>query len=140
MAVGAKERLRDDKVEILGVIGDVRGKHVILMDDETATASTMVEMIRYLVEHEQVKKVTPIVTHGLFIPPAAELLDAIEVIDEIITTDTVPEPEVMPARLVRLPVAPIFAEVIRRNMIGESIGPMFAHWREPWYKAEDEAR
>jgi len=135
MAVGAKERLRDDRVEILGVIGDVRGKHVILMDDEIANGGTLSEMVRYLVENEGVPRVTLVVTHGLFIPPAAERLNAIPEIDEIIATDTVPVPEEhRPQRLVRLSVAPIFAEVIRRNIVGESIGPLFAHWRDPWYK------
>lgn len=136
MAVGAKERLRDDKVEILGVIGDVRDKHIILIDDETATANTLAETITYLLEKEQVRCVTPIVTHGLFIPPAADLLNAISAIDEIISTDTVPMPAVKPERLRRLAVAHIFAEVIRRNILGKSIGPMFAHWREPWYQSE----
>ena len=69
------------------------------------------------------------VTHGLFTGPAIERLNAVKEIDEIVVTNTVPlPPERSPKRLRVLSVAHIFGEVIRRHMVGESIGALFEFW------------
>jgi ribose-phosphate pyrophosphokinase len=70
-------------------------------------------------------------THGLFTGDAVKNLNAIEEIDEIIVTNTVPHPpKRRPERLTELSVGPTFGEVIRRNVLGESIGALFEYWRE----------
>jgi phosphoribosylpyrophosphate synthetase len=57
-------------------------------------------------------------------------LNALDEIEEIVITDTVPLPEErQPARLTVLSVADIFGAVIRRNVLGGSIGDLFAFWR-----------
>ena len=122
-------RLDDQNVEVSGIMGDVRGKRVILMDDEIATGGSIVEIIRML-RQEDVRHISVVCTHGLFVGPAVERLNEIDEIDEIVTTNTVPIPEShRPRRLKILPVGHIFGEVIRRHAVGESVGALFEFWR-----------
>jgi len=131
VAAGEKQRLTDDSVAITGMMGDVWGKDVILLDDEIATAGTIIETIKYL-KTCNVHKFTVIGTHGLFTGPAVERLNDIPEIDEIIVTDTVPLKESQrPRRLRVLSVGAIFGEVIRRNVQGESVGSLFEFWSIP---------
>ena len=128
IAAGEKKRLADDRVVISGIMGDVKGKRVLMVDDEIANAGTIVEGIRVL-RAEGVRRVCIVCTHGLFTGPAVERLNAVEEIEEIVTTNTVPLPlERRPERLVVLSVARIFGEVIRRNVRGESVGTLFEFW------------
>ena len=130
IAAGEKIRLSDEQVEIGGIMGDVKGKRVILMDDEIATGGSIVETIRVL-RGENVRQVSVVCTHGLFTGPAAERLNAVDEIDEIVATNTVPlEADRMPARLRILSVGDIFGEVIRRNVVGESVGALFEYWKK----------
>ncbi len=129
MAAGEKTRLSDNTVAITGVMGDINGKDVILLDDEIATAGTITEMVRHMQEKHNIRRVTVAGTHGLFTGPAVERLNAIDAIDEIIITDTVPLPDNRrPERLVILSVARIFGEVIRCNVQGKSVGSLFEFW------------
>ncbi|UCC65783.1 MAG: ribose-phosphate pyrophosphokinase [Anaerolineae bacterium] len=128
VAAGEKKRLTDDRVVISGIMGDVKGKRVLVVDDEIANAGTIVEGIRAL-RAEGVRRVCIVCTHGLFTGPAVERLNAVEEIEEIVTTNTVPLPaERRPERLMMLSVARIFGEVIRRNVRGESVGALFEFW------------
>ncbi len=130
IAAGEKMRHSDDRVEIGGIMGDVRGKRCILMDDEIATGGSIVETIRVL-RGENVRRVTVVCTHGLFTGNAAQRLNEVDEIEEIVTTNTVPlPPENRPARLKILSVGHIFGEVIRRNVVGESVGALFEYWKK----------
>lgn len=130
-AAGQKRRLSDNRVIIDGMMGDVRGKRVLLVDDEIATGGTIIEVIKYL-RKEEVTRVTVLGTHGLFTGQAVEQLNAIDEIEEIVITDTVPLPEERkPARLKVLSVAHIFGEVTRCNVLGQSVGDLFEFWPTP---------
>jgi len=130
IAAGEKFRKNDDEVEYGGIMGDVKGKRVILMDDEIATGGTIVEMVRIL-RKENVRRVTVLCTHGLFTGKAVERLNGVDEIEEIVTTNTVPlTPERTPERLTMLSVGEIFGEVIRRNVVGESVGALFEYWKK----------
>ena len=132
MAAGEKTRLGDNTVAITGVMGNVTSKDVIIVDDEIATAGTITEIVGYMQRHHDVQRVTVVGTHGLFTGPAVERLNAIAAIDEIVVTNTVPLPEERrPERLVVLSVARIFAEVIRCNVLGQSVGSLFEFWPIP---------
>ena len=128
IAVAEKMRLSDAHVEVSSLIGDVQGKRVLLFDDEIATGSTIVEMIRILKERGA-GKITVVCTHGLFCGDASERLNAVEGIEEIVTTNTVYVPEEQqPNRLTTLPVGHIFGEVVRCSIEGESVGSLFEWW------------
>ena len=128
MAAAEKMRLTDDTVSIVGIMGEVRGKHAVLVDDEIATGGSIVGTIDHL-RRQEVSRVTVIVTHGLFTGPAIERLNAVPEIKEIVITNTVPlPPDRQPARLRILSVSHIFAEVIRHLVEGGSIGALFEFW------------
>jgi ribose-phosphate pyrophosphokinase len=129
MAAGEKDRISDEKVAVSGIMGDVRGKKAIVLDDEIATGGSIVEICRLLKEQD-VRHISVVCTHGLFVGPAVDRLNAIEEIDEIVTTNTASiPPERRPNKLKVLSVGHIFGEVIRRNAIGESVGALFEFWR-----------
>jgi ribose-phosphate pyrophosphokinase len=125
VAAASKKRLSDDRVVIDALVGDVDGKHVIVLDDEIASGGTIVEVLDKLREH-RVKQIVVACTHGLFTGKAIARLRAQPDIEEIVTTDTVPVP---PAK--RLPnmtvlsVAPLLAETIRRIHAGRSVSRLF---------------
>lgn len=130
IAAGEKFRKSDDEVEFGGIMGDVKGKRAIIIDDEIATGGSMVELIRVL-RKEDVRRVTIVCTHGLFTGKAVDRLNGVDEIEEIVTTNTVPLlTERAPERLTTLSVGHIFGEVIRRNVVGESVGALFEYWKK----------
>ncbi len=128
VAAGNKERISDTEVRIGGLVGrQVHGfRRAMVYDDEIATAGSVSEMCRLLVE-SGIQEIIVICTHGLFVGPARERLTAIPQITEIVTTDTVPRDQknLLPNMTV-ISVAPVFGEAIRRNLLRESIGDLFA--------------
>ena len=128
VAASEKKRFSDHTVAISGIMGDVKGKRVLLVDDEIANAGTIVEAVRVL-RAENVRSITIACTHGLFTGPAVKRLNAIGEIKEIVATNTISLPEERrPARLKILSMARIFGEVIRCNVRGESVGALFEFW------------
>jgi ribose-phosphate pyrophosphokinase len=131
VAAGDKERFADDQVRVAGIIGDITDKDVIIFDDEIATGGSIVAIVGLLRQH-QVRKISLACTHGVFSGPAIERLAAIPEIDEIVTTNTVPiAPEKRLPNMTVLSVAPIFGEAICRNIMGQSVGSLFAYWPDP---------
>jgi ribose-phosphate pyrophosphokinase len=124
MAAGSKRRLADDKVVIDSIVGKVGGKDVIILDDEIATAGSVIELID-TVRGYNVKSISVACTHGLFSGNGVERLNAVPDIAEIVTTNTVPAPEGL-NRLTTVSVAPLFAEAVRRINCGESVSGLFS--------------
>jgi len=128
VAAGDKQRLSDDSVHVAGIIGDITGKHVIIFDDEVATAGSVMELVDIL-RRNDVQRITLACTHGLFSGPAIERLSSIPELEEIVTTNTVPiSPEKRLPNMTVLSVGAIFGEALRRNLIGQSVGSLFAYW------------
>ena len=127
VAAGSKQRLRDDRVVIDTIVGEVARKDVIIMDDEIATGGTIIELLERLRER-RVGRIALVCTHGLFTGPAIERLRAQPDIAEIVTTDTVPLPadKHLP-NLQVLSIAPLLAEAIRRIHTGMSVSSLFAN-------------
>jgi ribose-phosphate pyrophosphokinase len=125
VAAAAKERLSDDKVVISSIIGDVRGRDVIVLDDEIARGSTIVELLDRLAEHD-VASVRVACTHGLFADGALARIAERDDVLEIVCTNTVPLPEAATsAKLTEISIAPALAEAVRRIHNGESVSVLF---------------
>lgn len=124
MAAGSKRRLSDDKVVIDTIVGDVVGKDVIVLDDEIATAGSIVELIE-TVRSYGVKSISVACTHGLFTGKAVQRLQGQDDIVEIVSTNTVPPPVGL-EKLKIVSVAPLFAEAVRRIGSGESVSSLFS--------------
>ena len=138
-AAGSKIRLSDSRVEITGIIGQVRGfRRALVYDDEIAAGSSVEAMARLLMEYG-VQDITAVCTHGVFCGAAIQRLSALECLTQVVTTDTVPVPAhcALQPKLQVLSVAPLFGEAIRRNYLRQGIGDLFAFWKD-FKAAEDE--
>jgi ribose-phosphate pyrophosphokinase len=91
VAAGAKQRFSDDRVEVTTIIGDVSGRDVIVLDDEIARGTTVIEILDRLRERG-VRSARVACTHGLFADGALDRLSARDDVDEIVCTNTVPVP------------------------------------------------
>jgi ribose-phosphate pyrophosphokinase len=126
VAAGSKKRLSDDKVIIDNIVGDVRGKDIIVIDDEIANGGTIMEILEHLRKHD-VGRIFVACTHGLFTGKAIERLSTQSQVEQIVTTNTVPiAPEKRLPNMHILSIAPLLAETIRRNHNGESVSSLFA--------------
>jgi len=125
VAAGAKERHSDDRVTITSIIGDVSGRDVIVLDDEIARGTTILELLGRLREHGA-RSVRIACTHGLFCDGALKRIAAWPEVLEIVCTNTVaiPESERGP-KLHVISLAAALAEAIRRIHEGESVSALF---------------
>jgi ribose-phosphate pyrophosphokinase len=125
VAAGAKERFNDEKVSISSIIGEVDDRDVIIVDDEIARGTTVLELLSVLRRHEP-RSISIACTHGLFADGALEKLAAAEDVSEVVCTNSVPVPVSHP-KLTVLSVGPALAEAIRRTHDGESVSVLFEH-------------
>ncbi|HXT89563.1 MAG TPA: ribose-phosphate pyrophosphokinase [Trebonia sp.] len=123
VAAGAKERFSDEKVSISSIIGDVADRDVIVVDDEIARGTTVLELLSVL-RHQEPRSISIACTHGLFADGALEKLAAAEDVAEIVCTNSVPVPFRHP-KLTVLSVAPALAEAMRRTHDGQSVSVLF---------------
>jgi ribose-phosphate pyrophosphokinase len=123
VAAGAKERHSDDAVTISSIIGDVAGRDVIVLDDEIARGTTLVELLARLRDHGA-GEVRIACTHGLFREGALKRITSQPEVAEVVATNTVPVPE-SDSKLTVISVAPALAEAIRRIHVGESVSALF---------------
>jgi ribose-phosphate pyrophosphokinase len=125
VAAGAKQRFPDDRVEISAIIGDVAGRDVIVLDDEIAKGSTIIELLDRLRERKA-NSIRIACTHGLFAGGALNRLESQDDVSEIVCTNTVPIPaDKRVPKLRILSIAPALAEAIRRIHNGESVSALF---------------
>ncbi|HET7387823.1 MAG TPA: ribose-phosphate pyrophosphokinase [Nocardioidaceae bacterium] len=123
VAAGSKQRIADDQVVIDAIVGDVAGKRALILDDEIATGGSILELLDKL-EDLGCTGASVACTHGLFVGKAVQRLRDHPMVDEVVTTDTVPGPPDWPELQVRS-VAELFAEAISRVHAGESVSSLF---------------
>jgi len=123
-----KRRVANDaRSEALTIIGEVKDRDVVLVDDEIDTGRSLAQAVN-LIKENGAQRVYVTFVHPIFSADATQRLAALPV-TEYITTDSVPiSSEKMDAfgkRLTILTVAPLLGEVIRRAHEGRSVGQMF---------------
>jgi ribose-phosphate pyrophosphokinase len=125
LAIGDKERVaHDEHAEVVEIIGDVRGKIALVVDDFVISAGTLVDVVEKLIERGAVA-VYAGVTHGVFSKGSMERIDA-SPIQTLFVTDTVEtQPVVLSSKIEVISVAPLFGEAIRRIHYKESISVLF---------------
>ncbi|HEY8991904.1 MAG TPA: ribose-phosphate pyrophosphokinase [Luteolibacter sp.] len=121
LAIVAKHRVSATRVEAMNVIGDVKDRDVILIDDMTETAGTLIAAAEILRKHGA-KRIFAGVSHAVLGDLAHERL-AGSVIEEIITTDSVPQAD--GAKVCPVSIAPLMGEAIRRISGGQSVTSLF---------------
>jgi len=124
LAIIDKRRQAHNQAEVLNVIGDVKGKTAVLVDDMIDTAGTMSEAAR-LLRKEGARSTYACATHAVLSDPACDRLSDAG-FEEVIVTNTIPVPERKKfAQLTVLSVAELIGEAISRIHVDSSVSSMF---------------
>lgn len=124
LAIVDKRRQKANVSEVMNIIGNVKGKKVILVDDMIDTAGTLCNAARAIIG-EGAAEVTACATHAVLSGPAIERLQK-SPIRNLVLLDTIPVPkEKALPNMTILPVAPIFAEAIERIYEDKPVSPLF---------------
>ena len=124
LAIVDKRRISAEEIEIGAVIGDVKDRNVLLIDDMISTAGSITEAARTCAE-AGAKSVRIAATHGVLCGPARERLRAAPV-EEIVLTDTIPIDTTGLPSLRVLRTAPLLAEAIMRVHTEQSLSVLFS--------------
>ena len=125
LAIVDKRRQKANSSEVMNIIGDVRDKHVILLDDMVDTGGSLCHAAKALVEIGHAKDVTACASHGVLSGPAVQRITD-SVLDEIIFLDTIPaKPGVRCDKIRYISVAHMFAEAISHIYMETSVSPLF---------------
>jgi ribose-phosphate pyrophosphokinase len=123
LAIVAKRRKSATEVESVAVIGDIRGKNVLMVDDLTETAGTLTNAAA-LLRKRGAKKIFACVSHANLSDLGIERLRKSK-IDELITTDTVLRPVIDGVKITTLSVAGLLGEAIKRIHSNSSVSSLF---------------
>jgi len=123
LAIVAKRRKSATEVESMAVIGEIRGKDVLLVDDLTETAGTLTQAATIL-KRKGAKRLLACVSHAVLNEVGIERLRKSS-IDELVTTDTVQRPGITGVRLTTLSVAGLLGEAIKRIHSNSSVTSLF---------------
>ena len=126
LAIVDKRREKANQSEVMNLIGDVKGKDCILLDDLVDTAGSLCGAAKAVIEVGGAKSVIACATHGVLSKPAIERLEQSH-IEELLLLDTIPYPDDQPPceKVKYLSVAPVFAEAITRIYEEVSISSLF---------------
>jgi ribose-phosphate pyrophosphokinase len=124
LAIMIKDRPAQQVAEIGYVIGDVRDKNAIILDDIIDTAGTLCAATMTLRE-QGVKRVYAAATHGVFSGSAFENIDGAP-LEQVVVTDTIPLRSGAPEQIRQLPCADLLTDSIRRIFTDGSVSEVFA--------------
>ena len=125
LAIVDKRRQKANSSEVMNIIGDVRGKHVILLDDMVDTGGSLCHAAQALMEIGGAQDVTACASHGVLSGPAIDRINS-SVLDEVIFLDTIPaKPGVKCEKIKYISVAHMFAEAISHIYMETSVSPLF---------------
>ncbi len=125
LAVIDKRRTGPNVAEVMHLIGDVRDKTAIILDDMIDTAGTLTQAAKALKENGA-RTIVACATHGVLSGPAIERINNSD-IEEVVLTDTIPlgDKGAATGKIKMLSVADLLAEAIRRIHEDESVSSLF---------------
>ncbi len=124
LAVVDKRRINDSKTEVMNIMGDVKGKNVIIVDDVIATGSSLLEAVG-AIKQEGAKQIYAAITHAVLSGNSVERIQQ-SPLTRLITTDTIfLDPKKKSDKIEVLSVADLLGEAIRRIHHEESVSSLF---------------
>ena len=125
LAIVDKRREKPGEIAEMTVIGDVKGKTCLIVDDIVDTAGTLCKAAEVLIENGATE-VHSYITHGVMSGPAVERVSG-SVMKSLVLTDSIaPTPEIKKAKNIRIvPTAPMFAQAILNIWNGTSVSSLF---------------
>ncbi|MFC1709468.1 ribose-phosphate diphosphokinase [Candidatus Omnitrophota bacterium] len=126
LAILDKRRISPESAKVMHLLGDVKGKKAIIVDDLIATGGSLVEAISAL--HKQgVKEIYAAITHGILSGNAIEKIEK-SYLKELLIADTIPLPSSVKTKKIKvLSVAEVLADAIKRIHMEQSISCLFDH-------------
>jgi len=125
LSIVDKRRERPGEVADMTVIGDVRGRTCLIVDDMVDTAGTLCKAADTLMEHGA-KEVHSYITHGVLSGPAIERIES-SAMNELVLADTIQLSKQAKAceKIRVVPTAPLFAQAILNTWAGTSVSSLF---------------
>ncbi len=123
LAIVAKQRKTATDIEVVSMVGDVKGCEAVLVDDLTSTAGTLCAAAQMCKEHGA-KSIMAAVTHGMVTDEGLERLKH-SPIEELVTTDSVPRKRWNGMNVKVLSVAELLGEAILRIHNDQSVTSLF---------------
>ncbi|MCM8779579.1 MAG: ribose-phosphate pyrophosphokinase [Candidatus Omnitrophica bacterium] len=125
LAIIDKRRVSPDETEAMHILGEVKGKNAIIVDDLVATGSSLIEAVEAL-KKEGAKGIWAAITHGVLSGPAVERVDKTTSLNELVITDTIPvEDHKRHPKIRILSIADLLGEAIKRIHHEESVSALF---------------
>lgn len=127
VAIIHKTRISGAEVTVQGIIGDVRDREIVVVDDMITTGATIEKAVKALLDAGcSSSGIKVVASHGLFVGNAAERLAQLP-IKTVYVSDSVPRPELFPLPLQVSSLAPLLAETIQRLYRLDSLSDVLAH-------------
>lgn len=125
----SKKRIGDDKVELQSIVGDVKGKHVIIIDDLTESCGTLIQAAEACKKNGATNVVT-VITHGCITDTGVNRLENAlvnKIIDEFVCSNTanIAKNTKLASNITELDVSMIFAKAINNIHNNESVSELF---------------
>ncbi|MFI3253318.1 MAG: ribose-phosphate pyrophosphokinase [Eubacteriales bacterium] len=124
LAIVDKRRQKANSSEVMNIIGDVKDKRVILLDDMVDTGGSLCHAANALVEIGGAKDVTACASHAVLSGNAVEKINN-SVIDEIFFLDTIPKTTLHSDKIKYLTISDLFAEAISHIYMETAVSPLF---------------
>jgi ribose-phosphate pyrophosphokinase len=128
IAIVAKVRISAEEVVARNLIGDVKGRTPIIVDDIVITGRTIEAALKSVVDAGAIPDVTVVASHGLFVGSAGERLSALP-IKRLLVTDSVKTPAGLKLPIEVISLAPLLADAISRLHSGEPLGDVLSDTR-----------
>ncbi len=124
LGIVEKRRVDPQRAEVLNILGEVKGKLVVLIDDMIATAGSITQAA-FALKEKGARDIYAGATHGIFSGPALERIEN-SPLKEIVVTDTIPQDAFKSNPKIRvLSIAPLLAEAIKRIHREQSVSSLF---------------
>lgn len=125
LAIVEKRRIgNEQRAEAVNIIGEVKGRNALIVDDEVDTGSTLVATMD-LLQQQGTTDIYACCTHPVLSGPAVERIEQ-SPMRELVVTDTIPLPvEKRLPKITVLSLAPLLGEAIQRIHTGQSVGELF---------------
>jgi ribose-phosphate pyrophosphokinase len=123
LVVVDKRRPKHNDAEVMNIIGEVRGRNIVIVDDLIDTGTTFVKCAEAL-RSAGAERIIGVCTHAVFSGTAVEKIGNSAAIDKVFVTDTIPL-SVSHQRIEVISVAGLFAEAIMRTHENQSISSLF---------------
>ncbi len=128
LAIVDKRRVNDKESEVMHILGDVKGKHAVIVDDMVATAGSLVEAVD-AIKKQGARDVYAVITHAVLCGPAIERIKK-SPLKEVVVTDTIPlNREKAISKIKVLSISSLLGEAIKRIHDEESISVLFDQMR-----------